>query len=130
MITPLVLRFTAWHLYWSSHRLVALKEQGWGKKGDGKEAVQSERFGCYSLILRGVGFSQDSFSSFQTTDGGRRTDFSNNLSKCESRNTASRDLKAASPSALFHEEKAWFPDIPTKVPAEESPPKARQKAVL
>lgn len=31
----------------------------------GGKATESKRFGCYSLILRGVGFSQDSFFSFQ-----------------------------------------------------------------
>lgn len=34
MITSLVLSFTAWHLYWSGCRFVALKEQG----KDGEEA--------------------------------------------------------------------------------------------
>lgn len=34
VITSLVLSFTAWHLYWSGCRFVALKEQG----KDGEEA--------------------------------------------------------------------------------------------
>lgn len=104
MITPLVLSFTAWHIYWSGCRLVALKKQG----RDGGEAFDSKRSGYHSLILRGVRFSQDSFFSSQRA-GGLWTDFNNNLSECESRNAASRDLKAASPSAVFHGKEGLVP---------------------
>lgn len=65
MITSLVLSFITWHLYWSSCRLVALKEQG----GDGGEAFDSKRFEYHSLILKGVGFSQDFFFSSQRAGG-------------------------------------------------------------
>ena len=67
----------------------------WKKQGrDGGEAFDSKRFGYHTLILRGVRFSQDSFFSSQRA-GGLCRDFNNNLSERESRNAASRDLKAA-----------------------------------
>lgn len=84
--------------------------KGWG----GREAFNSERLGYHSLILRIVGQSQDSFFSSQRA-GGLWTDFSNHLFECESRNTASRDLKAASPSALFHGKEGLVPNTATKV---------------
>lgn len=64
MITSLVLSFIAWYFYWGSSRLMALKEEGI----DGREAFNSKRFG-YHLILRRVGFFQDSFFSSQGAGG-------------------------------------------------------------
>lgn len=77
--------------------------QGWGRSIWFKEI-----WIYHSLILRGVRFSQDSFFSSQRA-GGLWTDFNNNLSECESRNAASRDLKAASPSAVFHGKEGLVP---------------------
>lgn len=109
MVTSLVLSFIALHLYWSGCRFVALEKtrQGWGR------SICSKRSGYHSQILRGVRFSQDSFFSCQRA-GGLWTDFNNNLSECESRNTASRDLKAASPSALFHGKECFIPQHSNK----------------
>lgn len=80
VVTSLVLTFIVWHLHWSGCRFVTLREQQAG-------AFNAKRFG--DKFLKKMGFSQDSFFIPQKADG-LLTDFSNNLSKRESKNKLQR----------------------------------------
>jgi hypothetical protein len=82
VVTSLVLTFIVCHLHWHGCRFVTLREKQAG-------ALNAKRFGDKSLMLKRMGFSQDSFFIPQRA-GGLLTDFSNNLSKCESKNRLQR----------------------------------------